>query len=282
MAAYDLTTLAAVKAWLGIDASVTASDTLLAALISAASRWTLSYLSRGNILQASYADYYDGSGYGQNRVLLRRWPVLSISLVMVGAVAVPAGTRPTPTNQTAVSGYLLEPWSGIPPGRMQALDFFGYCVPSGRQNVQVSYSAGYAVLAETAAVPPSPGPYTVTAAQLYGAWAQDGGVTYADGAALVKVSAAPAAGEYSVDAETGKYTFAAADAGAAVLLTYSYVPSDLAQACMELVSERFKYRSRIGEASKTLGGQETVTYSQKDMTEAISQMLQNYKQVVPI
>lgn len=281
MAAYDLTTLAAVKAWLGIDSSVTASDSLLSALITAASRWELNYLSRGNILLGTYTDYYDGAGYGQQRVVLRRWPVLSISAVMLGSVVIQPGVRPTPTNQNSTSGYLLDQWDGIPAGGMQSLDFYAYAIPRGRQNVQVTYQAGYAVLGEAGVIPATP--FKIQAAQLYGAWAADGGVSFATGVALVPIaSGTPATGQYIVDPATGIYTFAAADTGKAVLISYSYIPADLAQACVELVSERFKYRSRIGEASKTLGGQETITYSQKDMTDAISGMLQNYKNVVPM
>jgi len=51
----------------------------------------------------------------------------------------------------------------------------------------------------------------------------DLGVTYAaTGAMLIPVTSGPAAGQYSVNRTTGVYTFAAADANAAVLITYSY------------------------------------------------------------
>ena len=39
---------------------------------------------------------------------------------------------------------------------------------------------------------------------------------------------------------------------------------------------------RIGEVSKALGGGETVAYSQKDMSDAIKTLIQQYRMVVPV
>lgn len=64
--------------------------------------------------------------------------------------------------------------------------------------------------------------YTIQSAQ-HSTFAVDLGVTYANGTAFQKVaSGSEAAGKYSVNAATGVYTFAAADASAAVLLNYTY------------------------------------------------------------
>jgi Phage gp6-like head-tail connector protein len=60
------------------------------------------------------------------------------------------------------------------------------------------------------------------------------------------------------------------------------VPGDLAQACIELVALRYRERTRVGEVSKSLGGHETVSYSQKDMSAPILTLLQQYRLVVPI
>lgn len=63
-------------------------------------------------------------------------------------------------------------------------------------------------------------PYEVTVANS-ATWIDDAGVTYAaTGLPLTQVASAPAAGEYSVAA--GVYTFATADAGKAVLISYTY------------------------------------------------------------
>lgn len=61
--------------------------------------------------------------------------------------------------------------------------------------------------------------YTITVANS-ATWTTDLGVQYTSGNALTKVASAPAAGQYSVAA--GVYTFAAADASAAVLISYEY------------------------------------------------------------
>src|SRR5208337_3216580 len=68
---------------------------------------------------------------------------------------------------------------------------------------------------------PAAAPYTVTVAN-GAAFAQDLGVVYAAaGAPLTQVPSAPVAGQYSVGAG-GIYTFAAADAGKAILIDYLY------------------------------------------------------------
>jgi hypothetical protein len=63
---------------------------------------------------------------------------------------------------------------------------------------------------------------------------------------------------------------------------YLTTPSDLSQACIELVALRYRERTRTGEISKALGGGETVSYSQRDMSASISTLLQQYRAVAPI
>jgi hypothetical protein len=63
---------------------------------------------------------------------------------------------------------------------------------------------------------------------------------------------------------------------------YSTTPPDVAQACIELVALRYRERTRIGEVSRSLGGAETVAYAQKDMSDAIKTLLQQYRLVAPI
>ena len=88
--------------------------------------------------------------------------------------------------------------------------FFGASLTAG----QVATAFG-----ETGTVP-AVTPYTVTAANS-AALVQDYGVVYAaTGLPLTKVASTPTQGQYSVTG--GVYTFAAADQGAAVLLTYTY------------------------------------------------------------
>ena len=63
---------------------------------------------------------------------------------------------------------------------------------------------------------------------------------------------------------------------------YAVTPPDLAQACIELVALRYRERSRIGEISRAIGGGETVSYSQKDMSDSIKTLIQQYRIVTPV
>lgn len=60
----------------------------------------------------------------------------------------------------------------------------------------------------------------------------------------------------------------------------STVPEDVRFTCLELVGIRFKERDRIGEISKNIG-QQTVSYSQKDISEFGKAVIKHYKRVTP-
>ena len=91
--------------------------------------------------------------------------------------------------------------------------FFGQ---SRTANSSEAISAGEAI-----SVPLS-SPYNVTVANA-SAYADDLGVTYAaTGLSLTRVTTTPAIGQYEVNPATGVYTFAAADAGVALLASYTY------------------------------------------------------------
>jgi hypothetical protein len=63
---------------------------------------------------------------------------------------------------------------------------------------------------------------------------------------------------------------------------YASAPAGVQQAVNELVGETFKRRDRIGQSSKTLGGQETVAFLTTDMNAAIKAMLAPYQAVAPV
>jgi hypothetical protein len=264
----NLTTLANVKTWAAV--TVTTDDNLLNLLIGNVSRFILSYLQRPTLFQNACNDVYDG--FGQRAQMLRNFPVLSVSSFAIDGNAIPAATGTPPS-----CGYILEPWDGFPPGRAQAIALRGYTFCRGYSNIAVTYTSGFVVQGEAQTVPGTPFQVTVNAPN--GPWAVDQGVTYANGgAALTPVTGSPAVGQYSVS--NGVYTFNSGDAGSAVLISYSYVPADIQQAAMEMVTERYKYKDRIGYISKSLGGQETVTFSQKNMPDFIRTLLQPYRRVV--
>ena len=63
---------------------------------------------------------------------------------------------------------------------------------------------------------------------------------------------------------------------------YPVIPPDIAQACIDLVCLRYRERTRIGEVSRATGGSETVTYSQRDMSEHVKLLLSQYRLVTPV
>ena len=271
MSPYDLTTLAAVKAWLGLPSASGPNDPTLAALVTAASRAIHAALGRPSLLPQAYTETLD---LETRRVYLRQWPVLQVNAVLWRGIVVPPDPNPDPEAST---GYVLQAGDAAPPGRPQALDLFGAFHRPGRQSLVVSYRAGYAVPSETQTVATA-APYPLTALAPFGPWASDLGVSYAaTGAALSPVATAPGAGQYVVAA--GLYAFSAADAGQAVSIAYGYVPQDVAQAATELAAERFRAAERIGLTSKSMGGQETIAYDTSAISAPILAMLQPYKRV---
>ena len=233
----QLASLANVKAWLGDPAS-TGDDAMLTRLIQQASRFILNYISWNTMFKQSVNEIKDG--LGGSSTILSQWPVLSIQSLIVGTQTITASAAlPAQTP-----GYVLEPYSGIPPGNPQAVQLLGWLFAPGAGNVQIQYTAGFFITNEAATVPASSA-YTVTVQAPQGTWGQDDGVTLANGTALTKVTGAPAALQYSVAA--GVYTFNVAQASAAVLISYSYIPPDIEQACIEIVGERYRYSKRIGQ-----------------------------------
>lgn len=247
----DLTSLADCKAWLGLTS--TGDDAVLASLITAISAAVLADLGR-TVLPRTVVDVHGGGGAS---LPLRQWPATSVISVTTNGVALAASPAP------GAGGWLLDPPDAMPPGTMQRLHLIGGRFPRGPGNVAVTYRAGYEILGEAALVP-SAAPYLVTAQAPFGAWCLDTGVTGAPG---------------PYTAAAGVYTFTPASAGAAIALSYGYVPADLARACLEWVGDRYAARSRIGVSAKTLGGQETASFVVKAMPDVVSRLLQPYRRV---
>ncbi len=62
---------------------------------------------------------------------------------------------------------------------------------------------------------------------------------------------------------------------------FATTPSELAQACIEVISLRYRERDRIGVVSKGLAG-ETTAFSQKDFPASVMTILNNWKKVIPL
>lgn len=63
---------------------------------------------------------------------------------------------------------------------------------------------------------------------------------------------------------------------------FSSVPTDIEQACIEMVADRYKLPSRIGEKSKALPQGGSVSYDTEHMSAKVRGLLNPYKRVLPV
>lgn len=278
MAAEDLSTLDAVKAFLAASGQPATDDQLLRDMIRAASRQIYSFCTIPSFRSRVYNETYDG--LGGDRLLLRQYPVTSIASLNVGASVILPTSWPVAGFPQA--GYILDVWDGRPPANLQSVTLFGGSVFwRGKGNIRVSYTAGFLAASEPATVPAS-GPVSVAAT--WGPWVEDAGVVRASGAGpLTLVASNPSAGQYALRPDLpGDYLFAAADSGLPILISYSYTPADIEMACRGIVAELYRYTRRIGELSKSTGGQTTVSYKLTNLPDHIKLALNPYERVVPL
>lgn len=279
MGAVLLTTLPAVKQWLEIDTANVDADVLLLRLIRGASAFLLNQLNRQNLALTNYTEMYDG--YGNVFMVVRQNPVYEITNLSFAGTPISAATG-NGFDNPFTGGYVLEPeYSASPGSTAQRINLYGYRFPRGRGLVRVQYRAGYVRVNEPYTIPDE-SPWSGGKITTDYMWLGDEGVVYAlTGVAMVKVADNPEEGQYSVDAD-GVYSFAEEDKNLDILITYSFVPADIQEAATLLVGERYRYMDRIGYVSKSLGGQETVTFSQSAMSQYTRDSLIPYKNVVPI
>ena len=256
----NLTNVQRTKDYLGLV--TTGSDGVIAQLIARASVQVVKWCSNPFQHVAYSLSPLDGTGSARMRV--PNTPIISVSAVMVGGIAVAA------SPDGIVAGYQYDD--------KYLYLFGGYRFPTGFRNVPVSYVAGF-TSSETDFIPIAPGPYTVTPTT-DGYAIVDNGVTFvATGVALTLVGGVPITGQYSF--ANGVYTYAAADTTKAVTMAYDYAPGPVEQAVIEMVGGDLKQRDNLGIASKTLRD-ETVTYTDKAMSNSVQGLLWPYRKVVPI
>ena len=261
LAGGDLTTPQRVSNWL--PNPPTLPSTIISQLIGSMTGLLYGKLNRARTYNQTFTRTFDGVGNAQ--IVLPDYPVTSVTSVYNGQalipprVLVPQGTV-LPQGSSPCYGWSVPYWAGNLPGENATLDFIGGYF-WGAQAVKVTYQAGYLISAETQTVPSTP--YEITVNQFEGIWCRDNGVAYAtSGALLTPVAASPTTGQYipPADASPGLYTFSAGDVNANLLLSYSFIPAPLEEACIQMVAERSSYRTRVGDISKSLGGQETVRF----------------------
>lgn len=259
-----LTNLEAVKQWLDIESS--ASDKHLVRIIEAASRFIVNFLNWKSLKPSSYTHSF--SGNGGSSMLLRHWPVVSVDSVYSGGTSIPASTF---NGGLPSSGFFL----GEDREGSRSLNLSGYRFGPG----QVTYVAGFQFTETLKLSVPDEGPFIYTPNEA-GEWTE-GYVVTIDEVEALEVEENPSSGEYTVS-EWGEYTFSVDDSGKVFAITYAYAPWDISQACVEIVGEWYKKKERIGVLSKTLGGQETVRFSDREISESARAMLQPYANVVPV
>lgn len=264
-----LVSVAAVKDWLKIEGTNTAVDARVLRLIDAVSRHILNYIGWDSFMPKEYTDTVQGNG--RPSMLLRHWPIISVSSLNIGGAGINASTFNAGLMSSA--GYTIGD-KRIGPG---SIELSGKVFYRGYP-VTVTYRAGFEAsqefLLDDASVPIS---VTTTEG---GLWLGDISVKDMAGDAFTKVAADPGTGEYAVEPD-GSYTFATVDAGKSVTITYGYVPPDVSQAALDMLGEWNSRRSSIGVVSKNLAGQEQVTFSKDTMNEYTQGVLQPYKNVVP-
>lgn len=126
MAAGDLTTPAKVRDFLALSTSE--ADGKIEQLIASSSAWVCSQLGRA-VLSATYTETRDGDG--GSSLVLRKWPVISVTSVTVDGTAIAARAAVTDSGWTR---------------NESTIRLSGYTFTRGTANVVVVYSAGYATV----------------------------------------------------------------------------------------------------------------------------------------
>ena len=126
----QLTTLANLKAWLGTPNAT--DDALMTRLISAASAFIESWLNRTISVQ-TYNEIYDGTG--QDTLMLSNYPIVAVTSISIYGVA----QTLLNANDFTSTGFSITNDQTQLYGQNITFD-------RGRQNVAVSYSAGFATL----------------------------------------------------------------------------------------------------------------------------------------
>ncbi len=265
-----LTTLEAVKEWLGITTD--GSDAQLIRVIDAASQFALNYMGRDSLKSSTYTQNFKGNG--KSSMLLRNWPVTSVSSVGIAGSLVTAsqlGQGGLPGQGFTISDNRAAP---------QSVDLYGYSFWYNAP-CQIIYTAGFETTQSgVIATPSAPETTTTVTPQNSGQWTGDQGVAI-DGVAAMLVDTITSAGQYAVDA-WGTYTFSGDDATRAYLISYDFVPWDVAFGATQTIGEWWKRKERIGVLSKVLGGQESITFTMQDLNDAVRSMFQPYRNVVPV
>jgi len=126
MAAGDLTSVDAVKAYLGVNADAVYDDTVIGSLVTACSKYVQTWMNR-QILTNVYSDTLNGNG--KHFMVLQEFPVAEVLSVNIGGRDIPK------SNGLTEPGFFMN-------DRAVYLRH-GIVFERGVGNVSISYRAGY-------------------------------------------------------------------------------------------------------------------------------------------
>jgi len=257
----NLTSLANLKAYLGLQDDNAIRDAQYVKSIARASEYVTRWTDR-TFARTAYTDLRL-TGSGSDRLAFPDYPAISVSSLKIGATVISV------SPDAMASGYQFDEYF---------LYLFGHTfIDNPKRNIVVSYVAGYTT-SQTSFIPANPGPYVITPSNLGYAATDLGVVNVGTGLPLTLVGSGPATGQYAFS--EGVYTFAAADAGVQVTMSYDYVPGPVEQATIEMVALTQVRRSTLGIQSKTIGN-ESITFADASMSQAVQGMLSDYKRRIP-
>lgn len=126
----DLTTRVNVKRLLGVPSAVTMHDDFIDTLLEVADQQIIAYSGMAALTQTTVTDEaYNISGGAENQFTLRNFPVSAVAAVKSAG------------STLSTSSWYFEPRSGL-----LALKKSGSFFPTGRQNIEVTYTYGYATV----------------------------------------------------------------------------------------------------------------------------------------
>jgi hypothetical protein len=281
---YALTSLANLKAWLGISTST--DDTVLESAIDRATARIESYVGR-QILSRTYTEWRSGAGV--DAIRLHQWPVSQISGVWTGAyAALVVGSGDATDIRASIS---INQETGTPAAVLTRTTSAGVTTTT-----TLAFST-YTTTAALATAIGSTAGFTCTigknirTAQLRPRAAGDVVL------ATVTLFAADTASEYAYDYDTGRLAIDQSwwaywplergimpDAVKSVLVEYTAgyatVPDDIEQACIEVAAMMYRDRRRdAGLASESLGDYSYTRANRAEVDAVMSGLLADWREI---
>jgi len=281
---YALTSLANLKAWMGITAST--DDTVLESAIDRATARIESYVGR-QILSRSYAEWRSGAGV--DAIRLHQWPVSQVTGVWTGAYAALVVSSADATDlrasisvnqETGSNAVILTRTTSAGVTTTTTLSFATYPTTAALATA-IGSTAGFACTLGK----------NIRSVQLRPRAAGDVVL------ATVTLFAADTASEYTYDYDTGRLMIDQSwwaywpmdrgimpDAVKSVCVEYTAgyatVPDDIEQACIEIAAMMYRDRKRdSGLQSESLGDYSYTRANRAEVDAIMSGLLADWREI---